>query len=70
MPAPSGFARKEVGRLEISTCRHVAFFAVLIDVEPLPLDLRRNPQTDCSSHERANEGASHHGQRDRDHDCF
>ena len=62
--------RRRVGLWEISTCRHVAFFAVFIDVEPLPLDLRRNPQADYSSHERANEGASHDGQRDRDHDCF
>jgi hypothetical protein len=48
----------------------IAFLSMLIDVEPLTLDLRRNPQTDCSSHQRANEGASYHRQHDRDHDCF
>jgi hypothetical protein len=41
--AQRSLARKEVGRLEMSTCRHIAFFAVLVDVKPLPLDLRRNP---------------------------
>src|SRR5262249_18092855 len=54
----------------MSTCHHVAFFAVFVDVEALPLDLRRSSETDCSPHERTNDGASHHGERDRDHDCF
>src|SRR4029079_10957309 len=54
----------------MSTCRHVAFFAVFVDVEPLPLDLRRNPQTDYSSHEGANDGAPHHSQRNCDDDRF
>src|SRR5262245_35188282 len=68
--AQRSLARKEVGRLEMSTCRHIAFFAVFVYVEPLPLDLRRNPQTYCSSYERTKQSASHHGQCDRDDDCF
>ena len=43
----------------MSTRRHVAFFAVFVDVESLSLDFRRNPQANRSSHERANENASH-----------
>src|SRR4029077_17736611 len=68
--AQRGPPGKKLGGLDMSTCRHVAFFAVFVDVEALPLDLRRNPQTDCSSDERANEGASDHGQHDRNYDCF
>jgi hypothetical protein len=55
---------------KISTRDHVTFFTVLIYVEALSLDLWRNPQTDCSSDERANEGACEHGQHDRNYDRF
>ena len=44
--AQRGVARKEDSRLEMSTCRHVAFFAVLVDIEPLPLDFRCDAQAD------------------------
>src|SRR6266481_5450188 len=49
---------------------YVAFFAVLINVEPLSLDLRRDAQTDCSSYDRADDRASDHREHDCDDDGF
>src|SRR6266487_2561195 len=47
----------------------IAFFAVLIDVEPLSLDLRGDAQTDRASHDCTDDRASHHSQHDRYDNC-
>jgi hypothetical protein len=46
----------------------VPFFAVLVNIEPLSLDLGRDAQTDRSPDERADDGASYNCQDNRDRD--
>ena len=49
---------------------HVAFFAVLVDIEPLPFDFRRDPQTDRAFYNRTDDHARETREDNRQRDRF